>query len=60
MPVSLTSIYSAPLENLTDTVIPPLNVNLVAFPIKLNNICFNLFWSDLIVFGTDKSTIVLR
>lgn len=38
----------------TLTVIPPLYVNLAAFPIKLNSTCLNLFLSEKIYCGVDS------
>ena len=58
MPESWTSTVSFSSSNDTCTVIYPSNVNLEAFPTKLNKICLNLFISDIICSGTSLSILM--
>ena len=60
MPVSSTWEISTPLMNYNLIVIPPSNVNLRAFPMMLNIIYLNRFWSDSISSGTSSSTFTWK
>lgn len=59
-PVSITLVTSLVSLNSSFTVILPLKVNLIAFPIRLKRICLYLFSSSLIIWGTESSTKMLN